>query len=38
MLRMLERLFEAVEANVGCAVFAAITSFAITGCLYLFWE
>jgi hypothetical protein len=38
MLRMLERFFEAVEANAGCAVFAVITAFAITGCLHLIWE
>jgi hypothetical protein len=38
MLRTLEHFFEVVEANVGCAVLSAITSFAITGCLHLVWE
>jgi hypothetical protein len=38
MLRTLERFFELVEANVGCAVLATMTSFAITGCLHLIWE
>jgi hypothetical protein len=38
MRRMIERLFEAVEANAGSAVFAVTVSFAITGCLRLFWE
>jgi hypothetical protein len=38
MLRTLEHFFEVVEANAACAVFAVITSFAITGCLHLIWE
>jgi hypothetical protein len=38
MRRMIERLFEAVEANAGSAVFAVTLSFAITGCLRFFWE
>jgi hypothetical protein len=38
MRRTIERFFEAVEANAGCAVFAAVTSLAVTGCLRFFWE
>lgn len=38
MLRMIEHFFEAVEANIGCAVFAVLTSFVMTGCLQLMWE
>ncbi len=38
ILRMIEHFFEAVEANVGCAVFAVITSFVMTGCLQMIWE
>jgi hypothetical protein len=37
MRRSIERLFEAVEANAGCADFAVTTSFAVTGCLRLLW-
>jgi hypothetical protein len=33
--QMIERLFEAIEANASCAV---MTSFAMTGCLRFFWE
>jgi hypothetical protein len=35
---MIEHLFEAVESNAGSAVFAVVTSFAMTGCLRLLWE
>jgi hypothetical protein len=38
MRRTIERLFEAVEANAGSAVFAVTVSFAMTGCLRLLWE
>jgi hypothetical protein len=38
VLRTIERLFEAVEANASCAVVAVMTSFAMTGCLRLLWE
>ena len=36
--QMIERLFEAIEANASCAVVAVLTSFAMTGCLRFFWE
>jgi hypothetical protein len=36
--RTIERCFEAIEANVGCAVCAAVISFAMTGCLRLLWQ
>jgi hypothetical protein len=35
MRRIIEQLFEAVESNVGCAVFAVVVSLAMTGCLHL---
>jgi hypothetical protein len=38
MLRMIEHFFEVIEANVGCAVLAVLTSFVMTGCLQLIWE
>lgn len=38
MRRMIERVFEAVECNAGCALFAVTVSFAMTGCLRLLWE
>jgi len=38
MRRTIERCFEAVEANIGCAVFATVTSLAMTGCLRLLWD
>jgi hypothetical protein len=38
MLRMIEHFFETVEANIGCAVFAVLTSFVMTGCLQQIWE
>lgn len=38
MRRMIEHCFEMIESNIGCAVFATVTSFAITGCLRLLWE
>jgi hypothetical protein len=38
MRRTIERLFEAIEANAGCAVVAVTASLAMTGCLRLFWE
>jgi hypothetical protein len=38
VLRTIERLFEAIEANASCAVVAVLTSFAMTGCLRLLWE
>jgi hypothetical protein len=34
----IEYLFEAVESNAGRAIFAIVTSFAVTGCLRLLWE
>lgn len=37
MRRMIELIFEAVEANTGNAVFAVVTSLAMTGCLRLLW-
>ena len=37
MRRTIERVFEAVESNVGYALFAVMASLAITGCLHLFW-
>jgi hypothetical protein len=38
MRRRIERLFEVVEANVSCAVFATVASLAMTGCLHLVWQ
>jgi hypothetical protein len=38
MRRTIEHLFELVEANTPCAVFAMTASFAITGCLRFIWE
>jgi hypothetical protein len=38
MRQAIEHLFEAVESNAGYAVFAVMTSFAMTGCLRLLWE
>jgi hypothetical protein len=38
MRHMIEQLFELVEANSGYAVVAVTLSFAMTGCLRLFWE
>ena len=38
MIRIIERLFETVEANAACAVFSMVSSFAMTGCLRLLWE
>jgi hypothetical protein len=38
MRRTIEYLFEAIESNAGCAVFAVAVSFAMTGCLRLLWE
>jgi hypothetical protein len=38
MRRTIEHLFEIVETNAGCAVFAAVTSLAMTGCLRFLWE
>jgi hypothetical protein len=38
MRRTIERLFEAVEANAGSAVFAVTVAFAMTGCLRFLWE
>jgi hypothetical protein len=38
MRRTIERFFEAIEANAGCAVFAVMTSLAMTGCLRFFCE
>jgi len=35
---MIEHLFEAVETNAGPAIFAIVTSFAVTGILRLLWE
>lgn len=35
-MRAIEDLFEAVEANAGCAVVAIVLSFATTGCLHFF--
>jgi hypothetical protein len=38
MIRMIERFFETVESGAGDAVFAIVTSFAVTGCLRFLWE
>jgi hypothetical protein len=38
MRRAIEYVFEAIEANTGCAVVAVATSLAMTGCLRLLWE
>ena len=38
MLQAIERLFEFVEANTPCAVFALTASFAMTGYLRFIWE
>jgi hypothetical protein len=38
MRSTIEHLFEIVEANTPCAVFALTASFAITGCLRFIWE
>jgi hypothetical protein len=38
MRRTIEQLFEAVEANVGCAVFSVVASLAMTVCLRLLCE
>jgi hypothetical protein len=38
MRRAIEHFFEVVDANAGCAVFAAVTSLAMTGCLRFLWE
>lgn len=38
VLKTIERLFDAIEANASCAVVAVMTSFAMTGCLRFFWE
>ena len=38
MRRTIEYLFELIEANTPCAVFALTASFAITGYLHFIWE
>ena len=38
MIRAIEYLFEAVEANAACAVLSVVGSLAMTGCLRLLWE
>jgi hypothetical protein len=38
MRPIIERLFGAIESNVGCAVVAVVASLAITGCLRWLWE
>jgi hypothetical protein len=38
MRRMIEHFFETVETDAGHAVFAIVTSFAVTGALRLLWE
>jgi hypothetical protein len=38
MRRTIERLFEVIEANAGCAVFAVVASLTMTGFLHLLWE
>jgi hypothetical protein len=38
MIQKIEQLFEVVESNVPCALFAVVASFAMTGCLRFFWE
>jgi hypothetical protein len=38
MRNMIEQVFEAIESNVSYAVFAAVASLAMTGCLRLLWE
>jgi hypothetical protein len=38
MRRIVEHLFELIEANTPCAVCAVAASLAITGCLRFIWE
>jgi len=38
MRRKIEHFFETIEANAGCAVFAVVTSLAVTGGLRFLWE
>jgi hypothetical protein len=38
MRRVIEQVFETIEANVGHALFAIVGSFALTGVLRLLWE
>jgi hypothetical protein len=38
MRHLIERVFEGIESNVSYALFAAVASFAMTGCLRLLWE
>jgi hypothetical protein len=38
MRHLIERFFEGIESNVSYALFAVVTSFAMTGCLRLLWE
>lgn len=38
MRQTIEYVFEAIEANIGYALFAGVASFAMTGCLRLLWE
>jgi hypothetical protein len=38
MRHMIEQIFEAIESNISYAVFAAVASLAMTGCLRLLWE
>jgi hypothetical protein len=38
MRRIIEHLFELIEANTPCAVCAVVASLAITGCLRFIWE
>jgi hypothetical protein len=33
-----ERIFEAVESNASCALYAVTAALAITGCLHLLFE
>ena len=38
MRQTIEQFFEAIESNSGCAVFAVVTSLAMTGCLRWLFE
>jgi hypothetical protein len=38
MRRTTEHFAEIIDANAGCAVLAAITSLAMTGCLRFPWQ
>jgi hypothetical protein len=38
MRHMIEHVLEAIESNMGCALFATVASLTMTGCLRLLWE